>query len=285
MCLATHAVGESVTFWSRVTQEGYSFFGLYGDRQVWVIRPTRLKGGATTCRCILRMHFETVPDRPGGRYLRKAAFLAIVSPFWFLGVYLLVSSRNPTFSHRIDPISTLGSLGQPGAAVWNVLGFMLPGLVIAGLGLRIRQAFPGKLTASLAGMSLAISGFLVVVAGLFPGNPLNPAALTNLVHDLSGWASLSAFLIAGVITPWVLWSRSGLSWISVGPFSIVFGSLAYQLWGGPQWWLGQRVGFSAYFLWVALIGSVMTFPSVDGLTRTPAVSRPRLELIPDLAVS
>jgi hypothetical protein len=238
-----------------------------------------------TCRCILGMHFETCPDRPSGRFLKRAALLSIVSPFWFFGVYLFVASGNPTFSHVIDPISTLGSLGQPRAVVWNLLGFMLPGAVIAGLGLRIRQAFPGKLAASLAGMSLAISGFLVVVAGLFPGDPMNPAATTNQVHDLSGWASLSAFLIAGVITPWVLWSRSGLSWISVGPFSIVFGSLAYQLWGGPQWWLGQRVGFAAYFLWVAVIGSVMRSHADVGVTERLAISGRKVELTPNLASS
>jgi hypothetical membrane protein len=231
------------------------------------------------------VHSDTHPDRPRRSYPRRAALLAIISPFWFLGVYLLVSSGNPTFSHITDPISKLGSRGQPGASVWNLLGFILPGVVIVGLGLRIRQAFPGRLTAALAGVSLAISGSLVVAAGLFPGDPLNPAAMTNLVHVLSGWVSLSAFLVAGVITPWVLWSRSGRSWISVGPFSIVFGSLAYQLWGGPQWWLSQRIGFAAYFLWVALIGSAMTFPAVVGPTRTAAVSRPRVDLIPDLARS
>ena len=157
-----------------------------------------------TCRCILRMP-EIYPDRPRGRYLAKAALLSIFTPFWFLGVYLFVASGNPTFSHVIDPVSTLGSLGQPRANVWNLLGFVLPGAVIAGLGLRIRQAFPGRLTASLAGVSLAMSGSLMMVAGLFPGDPLHPAAMTNYVHDLSGWASLSACLFAGLITPWVLW--------------------------------------------------------------------------------
>ena len=250
---------------------------------MWVIRPTRLKGGVATCRCILRMHFEIGPDRPRGRYLTRAAFLAIVSPFWFFGVYLLVSFGNPTFSHVVDPISKLGSLGQPRAIVWNLLGFVLPGVVITGLGLKISKAFPSKLTARMAGMSLAMSGSLVVVAGLFPNDPLHPAALTNQVHDLSGWVSLSAFLVAGLITPWVLWPRSGLSWISVGPFLIVYGSLAYQLWGSPQWWLGQRIGFAAYFLWVAVIGSAMRNHTIDGGTERVAISVRKVALTQDLA--
>lgn len=228
------------------------------------------------------MHLENDRTRS---YPRKAAFLAIASPLWFLGVYLLVSAGNPAFSHVIDPISKLGSRGQPGATLWNLLGFILPGVVIAGLGFRIRQTFPDKLNASLAGMSLTISGLLVVVAGLFPNDPLNPAAMTNVVHDLSGWVSLSAFLIAGAITPWVLWSLSGLSWISVGPFSIVFGSLAYQIWGGPQWWLSQRAGFAAYFLWVALIGASMRNLGDLGVTDGAAASGRRVELIPELAGS
>jgi len=159
---------------------------------------------------------------------------------------------------------------------------VLPGAVIAGLGLRIRQAFPSRLTASLAGVSLAMSGCLMMVAGLVPGDPLHPAAVTNYVHDLSGWASLSAFLFAGLITPWVLWSRSGMSWISVGPFLIVFGSLAYQLWGSPQWWLGQRIGFVAYLFWVAVVGAAMRNADV-GVSDGVATSGRRVELTPELA--
>jgi hypothetical membrane protein len=229
------------------------------------------------------MQLETGLARPNKRYRKRAAVLAIVTPFWFLGVYLFVASGNPTFNHVIDPISTLGSLGEPRAIVWNLLGFMVPGAVIAGLGLSIRQAFPGKLAASLAGASLAMSGSLLMVAGLFPIDSLHPAALTNYVHDLSGWMSLSAFLFSGLITPIVLWSRSGVSWISVGPFLIVYGSLAYQLWGSPQWWLGQRIGFAAYFLWVAVVGAAMRNHAEVGDTERVVSSGPRVELIAELA--
>jgi len=72
---------------------------------------------------------------------RNIGFIALATPFWFVTVYLVMSSRRPEFSHLTKAISELGSLDAPDRWFWNVLGYILPGLAIALLGLGLERDF------------------------------------------------------------------------------------------------------------------------------------------------
>ena len=52
---------------------------------------------------------------------------ALATPFWFLTVYLIMSSIRPEYSHLTKAISELGSLDAPSLWYWNVLGYIIPG--------------------------------------------------------------------------------------------------------------------------------------------------------------
>jgi hypothetical membrane protein len=191
----------------------------------------------------------------------------MISPAWFLGLYLLMAASQPAFDHTYHPVSMLGALGGFKAIVWNVLGFILPGAVIAVFGWSIRRTFCYTWTGYAAGMALAISGFLMAMAGVFRADLDQANSLTQTLHVMSGWGSLAAFLVAGVLTPWILWSRLGQWWAPVRLLALVFGTFAYQVLGVDQWWLGQRIGLACYFLWVALTARLMRRTDVVGVVR------------------
>ena len=65
---------------------------------------------------------------------RIAGFLGIAGCviFW-VGMFILGSLRE-SYSHAVNDISELGAIGTPKAAVWNVVGFIVPGLCLAIVG-------------------------------------------------------------------------------------------------------------------------------------------------------
>ncbi len=204
-------------------------------------------------------------SRAPGPPLRTAALLAMMSPAWFLGLYLLMAAWQPAFVHTYHPVSMLGALGGPKAVVWNVLGFIVPGAVIAVFGWSIRQTFWYTWTGYVAGMALAISGLLMAMAGVFTADLDQTTSLTDTLHLMSGWGSLAAFLVAGVLTPWILWSCLSEWWAPVWLLALVVGTFAYQVLGDDRWWLGQRIGLACYFLWVALTAHLMRGSDVVGV--------------------
>src|SRR5690606_37313977 len=75
---------------------------------------------------------------------KKIGLVAIATPAWFLTVYLVMSAMRPDYVHTDQAISELGSLDAPNLWAWNVLGYILPGLAVALLGIGLRREFVGR---------------------------------------------------------------------------------------------------------------------------------------------
>jgi hypothetical protein len=95
---------------------------------------------------------------------RKIGLLAMFSPLLFAAVYLTMSSVRREYSHLTKAISELGSLDAPRAWVWNVFGYIIPGLLVALLGLGIRNRFATARGALLPAVALVASGLLMTLA-------------------------------------------------------------------------------------------------------------------------
>ena len=173
--------------------------------------------------------------------------------------------RSDDYTHSRKAVSELGAAGAPNAPLFNLFGFILPGLLIIMLGWRIRQV-AGAGTPRSGPILLVLSGAAFGAAGLFPFELETRGSLLSTAHlvaaMLSGvlWA-LALFWIGplfrrhlgletlGTATPWfVLFLLANVLW------QVAFQSGADI----PPGW-GQRLGFLGYFLWVTLAGlSLMT---------------------------
>jgi hypothetical membrane protein len=189
--------------------------------------------------------------------LRRLGLLCLACPVWFIGLYALFSSFNHDFHHLGEPISGLGALGEWGAGAWNLLGFIVPGIVVAALGSSMKRAMPEAPIANLAGSSLIISGIFLAGAGVFPTAPSGDPVLLNRIHEFAGWGSFAAFLVAGISSPWVVWHRTHSRALFLTPLCLVIGTaLSFGLFRPDLWWLSQRVGVLCYFLWIGVMGLV-----------------------------
>ena len=186
---------------------------------------------------------------------RKIGLLAMFSLLLFAAVYLTMSSVRPEFSHLTKAISELGSVDAPRGWAWNVFGYMIPGLLVALLGLGIRNRFATTRGALLPAAALVASGLLMTLSGIFPGDFDNRTSTTMIVHSVGSLGCFVAFLVAAFSLPRIM--RQAREWrpfvwpsLALAAASILTGFLR----SGTAPGLGQRLGFASFFLWVALIG-------------------------------
>lgn len=190
---------------------------------------------------------------------RRIGLIAVTTPLWFLIVYLVMSALRPEYSHLTKAISELGSLDAPYKWVWNILGYILPGIAVAllGMGLRREPPFAGN-EARIPLWALIASGLLMSMSGIFPGDFENRTSTTMILHAVGSFGSFLAFLIAGFWLPMLFRKHAQWRWVVWPSLVLVIGSIATGfLRTGAAPGLGQRLGFACFFLWVALVGFSM----------------------------
>lgn len=187
---------------------------------------------------------------------KNIGLIALATPFWFVAVYLAMSSRRPEFSHLTKAISELGSLDAPDRWFWNVLGYILPGLAIALLGLGLKWDFAqANRKALVPGVALVASGLFMAMSGVFPGDFENRDSSTMILHTVGSLGSFVAFLFAGAWLPRVFLARESWRWVAWPSLALVVASvLAGFIRSGAAPGLGQRLGFALFFAWIGLVG-------------------------------
>ena len=186
---------------------------------------------------------------------RGIGMLAMAAPVWFAGVYLIMSGLRPEYSHLTKAISELGSVDAPRAVVWNLLGYILPGLVIALLGFALKREFINDKRVLLPAYALIATGLFMSMSGVFPGDFDNRTSTTMLLHTVGSLGSFVAFLVAAFSLPRVLRGHAEYRWMIVPSLVLTWGAiLTGFLRSGAAPGLGQRLGFACVFLWVGFVG-------------------------------
>ena len=182
------------------------------------------------------------------------------------------AARTDGYTHGTKAVSELGAVGAPLASAFNILGFILPGLLIVLLAVSLYRA--GTAPAKAGPVLLALSGIAIAAAGVFPIDMDQRSSLSSQLH-LAGamlcgvfWA-LSLFWIApqlekrerfvrlAKLTPWfALFLVANIGW------QILWQSTGAVM---PGW--GQRIGFGGYFLWTAILGLTLA-KGMDGAGET-----------------
>lgn len=153
------------------------------------------------------------------------------------------------------PVALLGAHGVPHALAFNLVGFVLPGLLAAGVAERLRRTLPTG-----AGWAPRVSSQMLLLAGLAFAAM---GALPLDVDDLHGPASqlhASAWMIwvLGFVAGSVLLAVSGLRQAhgrALGVLALGCGVLAalaaFALQGVLPAQLAQRLAFACWAVWLA----------------------------------
>lgn len=190
--------------------------------------------------------------------------VAITGPLaagmFLISLLLFAALRQDGYSHATKAVSELGVLGAPNALLFNLFGFITPGLLIMLFAFGFR-GFVRSGGSVVGPVLLALSGLALAVAGIIPADMMQREAWTTVAHAagaiLSGvfWACALFWLgpllrrvpvLApwGRLTPWfILFPIANLAW------QMIWQTTGLVL---PGW--GQRLAFAGYFLWLALTG-------------------------------
>lgn len=183
-------------------------------------------------------------DRLAG-WLAAACCLAAV-----LGLAALL----PEYTHAQHPLGMLGAAGIPRAVVFNVVGFVVPGLLAAWVFVRLRERLPepaGRV-AGIGCWMLAISALAFAAQGLWRLDPADldgPVSQRHATAWLLWWLAFAAgaFLLGFGLRREVAWRRAMVAFIVAAVLAIVLNALPSAVLVGP---IAQRV---LLLVWLACV--------------------------------
>ncbi len=146
-------------------------------------------------------------------------------------------------------------MDAPNRWLWNIGGYMVPGTVVAFLGLGIGDQLRGEKGSRLSCSALVASGLLMVLSGIFPGDFDNRTSFTMIMHAIGSFGGFIGFLVCGFSLPWIFrriptWHTYAWPSLTLVVLSIATGFFR----SGEAPGIGQRLGFACFFAWVGLIG-------------------------------
>lgn len=188
---------------------------------------------------------------------RRAFAWALLAMSAFMVTLLLASIGLPEYSHRIHPVALRGASGLPGAMLFNIGAFLLPGACLSLVAHILRNGLHrdgwlvriGLVLAQLSALAYGAQGLLPMTFGEIdgPANRLHvlawmlwwiafvPAMLLLALGARRGPLFAAACLLVGVLVP----ALAVL--VPIGPWVGLAQRLAFGLWFG--WW-----GLAAWWL-------------------------------------
>jgi hypothetical protein len=190
--------------------------------------------------------------------VRPSFAIAAFASVLFAASTLVAGALLPAYSQLLHPVVLLGANGVPGATAFNLLGFVLPGLLAAWVAHRFRGHLDGAPWAARIGAQA-----LLLSALAFAGQALLPLELGDVeaagnrlqgaVWTLWWLATLVAGVLVAVGTRKASLAGRGRALALLGVAVVVFALLAPSVLPAG---LAQRLAVAAWWLAVLLVSRV-----------------------------
>lgn len=181
------------------------------------------------------------------------ALLGMLAPATFWITYLIMANIRSDYSLFTKAISELGSVDAPNKWTWNVLGYVLTGLLISVYSFGLFRSIAENKGSRLPLIGFVLSGLFMALAGVFPGDFDNKQSTTMLMHTIGSFGSYVFFLIGAFTYPKQMkktayWNRVSTPTLVFTWLTILFGSWPFIFPNTPA--VGQRVVFFFFLLWI-----------------------------------
>ena len=183
------------------------------------------------------------------------AFSGIASAFLLGTTYFVMANMRPEYSFKYKAISELGSLDAPNLRFWNILGYIIPGLLIAMFSIGLYKYSAKNNNSKIPYYGLILSGLFMTLSGIFPADMENRKSTTTILHMIGSYGSYISFLFTAFTYP-KIWKKNTNWQPLIKPtlicvwLTIVFGSWYLFFPNIPS--VGQRIVFLFYFLWIVI---------------------------------
>jgi hypothetical membrane protein len=184
---------------------------------------------------------------------KQFAIVGFLAPTTFWLTYLVMANQRPAYSFLTKAISELGSIDAPNKWTWNILGYILTGVLISIFSFGLFKNIKTDTSNKLPFNGIFLSGVFMAISGIFPGDFENKESLTMLLHTIGSFGSYIFFLIGAFTFPKQMkktayWTTAIKPTLFLTWLTILFGSWAFIFPSFPA--VGQRIVFAFYFLWI-----------------------------------
>lgn len=188
---------------------------------------------------------------------RLAGYCGIAATLMCLAAVLAFGSVLDGYSQVYHPLGLLGGMDIPNAVAFNLLGFVIPGVLalIAISALRTSLAPTAGWRVRIGVQLLVLSAIAFAVQGLVSIDPADLGAPGNRYHAVAWtlwWIAFvsGAFLLALSIWRYAQWRT--LVWVSLGAALTVLTFALFAPDAIPSG-IAERISFSAWFGWLLLV--------------------------------
>ncbi len=189
---------------------------------------------------------------------RIARFSGVAAALVFVAALIGFGAALEGYAHRDYPVALLGATGFPRALAFNMLAFVLPGMLAGVTALELRRRLPAD-----AGWPLRIGAQLVflytlafIAMGLFPLHPNDLESQRSQFHGTAWMLWSVAFIPGAVLLGATLLSRPCWSRFAWASLMAAAGLLiaGFVLTDFMPAGIAQRIAFGLWFAWLALAG-------------------------------
>ncbi len=173
----------------------------------------------------------------------------VVALALFAGALLAARSGLPEYAHRLHPVGLRGAIGMPWATAFNLAAFVVPGVLLAWAGLRLRKALAMRGWLARIGVVLVqLSALAFAAQGLLPLDPRNVEAAASRWHVLAWMLWWIAFVPGALLLAVGAGRGRGFAWTCAGA---VFAVPVLAVLAPIGAWVGlaQRLAFLLWFGW------------------------------------
>ena len=189
--------------------------------------------------------------------------LAVLAAASFAAALLLAGVGLPEYSHRVHPVALRGASGLPGATLFDLFAFVLPGALLLWAGQRLRDGLGDAGWLARIGIVLAqLSALAFAAQGLLRLDANDVDSHASRLHALAWMLWWIAFVPGAVSLAAGARRRRGFALASLlaafaVPWLAVFAPIG--LWVG----VAQRLAFAAWFGWWLAAGALLARPPVS----------------------
>lgn len=183
------------------------------------------------------------------------AFSGMFAPVVFLCALILFGLLAPDYSHLTNAVSELGMSRMPYSTLFNIIGFILPGILIVHFTVGFYIHAKSQAGFLLIAWLIGISGLGFALLGIFPAANDFASSTATALHFVMVALNYLPFLALTFLYPFLI---RDLYWSRLKIATLLSGVLAVSSFFIPPAilpvGLSQRLGLGIYFAWLFLMG-------------------------------